>query len=108
MLEALIVFGVLWVLIWSFERDRRDELDAFTVGTAVLIPMILAVLIQILGGVLGFYPWSAYAAWVGALLATFIVLWKMLQIPVKRSAAYTGSVLAAQFAVGIMFTLAAD
>lgn len=93
MLQAFIVFLVLFGLIWIFERKRREELDVFSIGGAIAVPLISAVLIAIVGWFLGFYPWSVYAAVIVALVATYLVLWRLLGISAGRSAAYTGAVV---------------
>ena len=53
MLGAFFTFLVLFGLIKLFERGR-DDLDNFVVATAVVIPILVAILIQIALGFL--YP----------------------------------------------------
>ncbi len=105
MLSGIVTFALLFALIWVFERKRRKDLDEFSIATAVVVPIIIAALILIIGGLLGFYPWSAYVAWFAELVATFLVLWKFLEIPGIRSIMYTIAVLITKVVLAITIEL---
>ena len=90
------VFCVLFALIRLFERDRRAELRGFDISTAAILPILLGGVIGVAGSLIGFSPWSVYLAGIVVLVATFLTLWKSLEIPGPRSAVYAcGALLTA-------------
>ena len=46
MIGAILSFVFLYALIFVFER-KRDDLDAFSIATAVVVPTIVVVLIRV-------------------------------------------------------------
>ena len=89
MIGAFVTFLVLFGAIKLFERDR-DDLDNFVVATAVVVPILVAILIQITLGLL--YPEPLLLGLLPPLVLiglTFSLLWKHLEIHVGRSIGYT-------------------
>jgi hypothetical protein len=105
MIGALVTFFVLFGLIKLFERGRED-LDNFTIGTVAVVPVLAAILVRFVVGLL--YPDPVILLVLPPLLLivlTFILLWKNLEIPVVRSVSYTVVVVAVNEGLG--FILAA-
>jgi hypothetical protein len=105
MVGALVTFFVLFGLIKLFERGR-EELDNFTIGTVAVVPVLAAILVRFVVGLL--YPDPAILLVLPRVLLivlTFILLWKNLEIPVVRSVLYTVVVVAVNEGLG--FILAA-
>ena len=101
---ALLTFLVLFGLIKLFERDR-DDLENFTIGTVAVVPVLAAILIKVVIGLL--YPDPIVLLVVPPVLLialTFILLWKNLEIPVARSILYT--IVVVIFNEGLGFLLA--
>ena len=89
MLGALITFVVLFGLIKTFERGRND-LDNFTIGMVAVAPVIAVVIVVVVLGLV--YPSRELLMLVPPIVLiglTFFLLWKNLEIPAGRSAAYT-------------------
>ena len=89
MIGALITFVVLFGLIKVFE-SKRDDLDNFNIATAAIVPILCAVLTQVLLTFL--FPNPALmlvAPGIVLIGTTFALLWKNLDIPAGKSAAYT-------------------
>ena len=102
---ALVTFFVLFGLIQLFERGRED-LDNFTIGTVAVVPVLAAILVRFVVGLL--YPDPVILLVLPLVLLivlTFILLWKNLEIPVARSVLYTVVVVAVNKGLG--FILAA-
>ena len=105
MVGALVTFFVLFGLIKLFERGRED-LDNFTIGTVAVVPVLAAILVRFVVGLL--YPDPVILLVLPLVLLivlTFILLWKNLEIPVVRSVLYTVVVVAVNKGLG--FILAA-
>ncbi len=93
MLGALITFIVLFGLIKVFERDR-DDLDNFSIGMVAVVPIISIVVIQVVLAFVFPEPTLMLILPLVALIGlTYFLLWKNLDIPKGRSAAYTVAVL---------------
>lgn len=93
MLGALVTFLVLFGLIKVFERDR-DDLDNFNIAMVAIVPVLSVVVIQVVLGLLFPEPNLMLILPPVVLVGlTFILLWKNLEIPKGRSAAYTVAVL---------------
>ena len=93
MLGALITFAVLFGLIRIFER-KRDDLDGFDIGMVAIVPVLVAVIIQVVVGF--FFPEPLLMRVLPPLALvgfTFVLLFKHLEIPVARSIAYTLAVV---------------
>jgi hypothetical protein len=105
MVGALVTFFVLFGLIKLFERGR-EGLDNFTIGTVAVVPVLAAILVRFVAGLL--YPDPVILLVLPPVLLivlTFILLWKNLEIPVVRSVSYTVVVVAVNEGLG--FILAA-
>ena len=93
MIGALITFLVLFALIKVFERDR-DDLDNFNIAMVAIVPILVVVIIRVVLGLLFPEPTLMLILPPVVLIGlTFILLWKNLEIPKGRSAAYTVAVL---------------
>ena len=93
MFGALITFLVLFGLIKIFERDR-DDLDNFSIGMVAVVPIISVVVIQVALAFVFPEPTLMLISPLVALIGlTYFLLWKNLEIPKGRSAAYTVVVL---------------
>lgn len=106
MIGALLTFCFLFLLIKVFERER-DDLDGFAIGTVAVVPILALVIVNVV--LLFAFPESPAPTVVGPMILvamTFGLLWKNLDIPVWRSAAYTAAVVA--FNIGMAVIFAAD
>ena len=103
MIAAFITFLVLYGLLYALER-KRTEVDGFSIATVAGVPVLCVVLVSV---VLGFaYPDPLLLATLPLatlLIATFLLLRKMMEMPVGRSLAYTGVVLVVHVAVSMLF-----
>ena len=88
MLGVAVNFVVLYGIVWLFER-KRSELDAGSIATAVIIPVIVLILFRVAAYFLGLGVVGDISSPILYLLVTFFVLWKLLEIPVGRSATYS-------------------
>ena len=104
MIGAILIFVFLYALIYFFER-KRDDLDAFSIATAVVVPTIVVVLIRVGGYFLGLGPWTELLAIVGLIAATYLVLAKNLDIKPSRAAGYTAAVFAFNLLLWIGFVI---
>jgi hypothetical protein len=104
MISLLLVFLFLYGLIHFFERDR-DDLDAFVVGGAVVIPVIIVLVINIVFGLLGLGGWLALLSPLCLLVATYLVLTLNLGIKPARATAYTAAVVVFHVVVDTGLTL---
>jgi hypothetical protein len=102
MLYALLNAGIIYGLLWVFERKRRD-FDGFDVPYVATVPSFiylgLNLVVLFFGlGVLG--SWVALAVFI---IALFWMLMKTVKLPPTRAAAYSLAVLAIN--LGIYFLL---
>ena len=103
MITILLTFLVLFGLIKVFE-SKRDDLDGFQAATVAIIPVVSAMLVQIVLGIL--YPQPLLLVLVPALVLvglTFFLLYKNLEIPIGRSIGYTVVVIAVNQVVALFF-----
>src|SRR5690606_3288362 len=93
MIGALITFVVLFGLIKVFERSR-DDLDNFQIGTVAVVPILVVVIVRVVLGLLYPQPVLMMALPPLALIgSTFLLLYKILEIPIGRSIGYTIAVV---------------
>ena len=106
MVGALVTFFILFGLIKLFERDRED-LDNFTIGTVAVVPVLAAILVRVIIGLL--YPDPLIMLFLPPVLLiilTFVLLWKNLKIPIARSVLYTAVVVAVNEGLGFVLASA--
>lgn len=106
MIGAFVTFLVVFALIKVFERNR-DDLDNFNIATVAVVPVITVILVRIGLGFL--YPDPTLMLLLPALVLigmTFGLLWKNLDIPAGRSAAYTVVVLLVNEGLGLLLAQA--
>lgn len=102
----MLTFLFLFAMIYLFDR-KRDDLDGFSIATAVVAPAIVVFLFRITAGMLEFGLWAAFAELGLLLVATFLVLRFVLAFKATRAAAYTAAVLVFNIAVGAVFAVMA-
>jgi hypothetical protein len=92
MIGALITFLVLYGLLYGLER-QRTEVDGFSIATVACVPVLLTVFVTIILGMFYRRPLALAVVPLATLLvATFLLLRKMMELPAGRSAAYTAVV----------------
>lgn len=102
MVGALVTFLVLYGLLYALERNRT-EVDGFSIATVAAVPVLAALLVTVALGLL--YPNPVLLATVPLavlLVGTFLLLRKMMDLPVGRSVAYTGVVLALNITLSLL------
>lgn len=110
MLGTLILFAGLYALLALVEPRYGNKADGFVVAGAVIVPTIVSVLVRIGGHALSFSPnLPELLAFVAFPVTTFLVFWKIVDIPFKRSAAYAVAavVIALVAQVGLTLLLTA-
>lgn len=100
----MLTFLFLFALIYLFDR-KRDDLDAFSIASAVVVPAILVFLFQIAAAYLEFGLWAGFAGLGLLVVSTYLVLNLVLGFKALRSLAYAVAVLAFNIAVGVGFAL---
>ena len=88
-----LTFVFLYALIFAFERKRR-EVDAYQIAIAVIIPVLSAFLVGVGVGRLAPPIGTAVSAAVVLVIATYLVLLKVMGLPRQRAAAYTAATFA--------------
>jgi hypothetical protein len=86
-----LTFVFLYALIFAFER-KRMEVDAYQIAIAVIIPVLSAFLVGVGVGRLAPPIGTAVSAAVVLVIATYVVLLKVMGLPKERSAAYSAAV----------------
>ena len=104
MLTGLLVFVFLYGLIAIFERNR-DDLDAFSIATAVIGPTLAIVVMRIIGSVLGLGPWAGLLEVLTLIIVTYLVLTKHLDFSAKRAIWYTVAVFFFNIAMGVGYVI---
>ena len=106
MLSALVAFVVLFGLIKVFER-KRDDLDNFNIATVAIVPILANILVGSVIGMAELQPSLLTQLLPGVVLAlaTFLLLWKNLEIPVGRSLIYTIAVVSVHEGFGLLLSL---
>ena len=93
MISILVTFVVLFGMIKVFERDR-DDLDSFQVATVAIVPVLIVVLLR--AGLALLLPIPVVVTLLPPIVliaATFLLLYKNLEIPLGNSIAYTVAVV---------------
>ena len=98
----MLTFLFLFALIYIFDR-KREDLDAFSIATAVVIPTILVFLFRMAAGFLELGTWAAFAELGLLVLATYLILNLNLGFKAGRSAAYTAAGLVFNIGVAVGF-----
>jgi hypothetical protein len=88
MLFAILNAGLIYGLIWIFERKRR-ELHEFDFDKIAVIPPFIYLGLSVLVMVLGLGVWGSWAALIVFLIALFWMLWKNAKVSLGRSLAYS-------------------
>ena len=96
----MLTFVFLFALVYIFDR-KRDDLDAFSIATAVVVPAILVFMFNMVAAYFEFGTWAAFAELGLLVVSTYLVLNLNLGFKAGRSAAYTAAVLAFNIAVGV-------
>jgi len=91
MIGMALTFVFLYALIFVFERKRR-EIDAYQIATAVIVPVVLAFIVGFGIGQVVSPIWTAVSAAIVLVIATYLVLLKVMGLPRGVSAAYTAAV----------------
>lgn len=91
MIGMALTFVFLYSLIYVFERKRR-EVDAYQIATAVIVPVVLAFLVGFGVGRVAPSIGAAVSAAIVLVLATYLVLLKVMGLPSRLSAIYTAAV----------------
>ncbi len=99
MIGAIFTFVLLWALIFLFERNR-DDLDAFSIAAAVIVPTILVFVVHMGLRFAGVDRWSGLIEILVLVVATYLALTMNLAIRRTRALAYTSAVLVFNFALG--------
>ena len=100
----MISFAFLFLLIYIFDR-KREDLDAFSIATAVVVPAIAVFLFSMVSGYFEFGTWSAFAELGLLVVATYLVLNLNLGFKAGRAAAYTAAVFVFNVGVSVAITV---
>jgi hypothetical protein len=99
MIGAIFTFVFLWALIFLFER-QRDDLDAFSIAGAVVVPTILVFVAHLGLRFAEIDRWTGLIEILVLVVATYLVLTMSLAIRRTRALAYTSAILVFNFALG--------
>ena len=90
MILAVLQFGVLFLAIRTLERERED-LDSFSIATAVIVPLLTAALLSWwIALTAPQWPFVRLLPPTAGTLVALLVLWRHLELPLWRSLGYTG------------------
>jgi hypothetical protein len=103
MLFAILNAGFIYVLIWMFERKRR-ELHEFDFDKFAVIPPFMYLGLSLLVMLLGLGIWGSWAALIVFMIALFWMLWKNAKLSPARACAYTLAVLIFNLAINTLLT----
>jgi hypothetical protein len=92
MLFAILNAGLIYGVIWIFERQRREIYD-FDFGKIAVIPPFIYLGLSVLVLVLGVDTWGSWAALAGFLIALFWMLWRNANLSIARASSYSLIVL---------------
>ncbi len=101
MLGAIVVGGILYGLLWLFER-KNVTFDGFGVVGAVLVPTMASSLVSFL-----LFELTAWAGLIGLLVlvvAMFLWLYRLIGLSMAKAAAYTAIGLVLSVVVSIPFS----
>jgi len=87
MLFAILNAGIVYGLLWVFERKKR-ELDDFHVWHAAVIPAFIYLGISLIVLFFGLGILGSWVAMVVFIIALFWMLWRNVKLPPSRAAAY--------------------
>ena len=91
-------------MIYVFDR-KREDLDAFSIATAVVVPSIAIFVFRMFAGYFEFGIWAAYAE-IGLLaVCTYLVLNLNLGFKPGRSAVYTFAVIVFNIIVAVLLAV---
>lgn len=100
----MLTFAFLFGLIYLFDR-KRDDLDAFSIASAVVVPAILVFIFRMISGYLEWGLWAAFAELGLLVISTYLVLNLVLGFKALRSMAYACSVLVFNVVVGVVIAI---
>jgi hypothetical protein len=103
MLFAILNAGLIYGLIWLFERNRRELLE-FDFDKIAVIPPFIYLGISLLVMALGLGIWGSWAALVAFMIALFWMLWKNAKLSLARASAYSFAVLIFNVALNTLLT----
>ena len=69
----MLTFIFLFAIIYLFDR-KRDDLDGFTIATAVVVPALLTFLFRMAAAFFEFGVWAAFVELGILVVATYLVL----------------------------------
>ena len=92
MLFAIVNAGLIYGVIWIFERKRR-ELHEFDFGKIAVIPPFIYLGLSVLVLVLGLGTWGSWVALAVFLIALFWMFWKNANLSIARASSYSLIVL---------------
>lgn len=98
----MLTFAFLFLIIYIFDR-KRDDLDAFSIASAVVVPTIVVFLFGMATAYFGLGIWAAFAELGLLVVSTYLVLNLVLGFKAIRSIAYACAVLV--FNVVVVFGL---
>jgi cbb3-type cytochrome oxidase subunit 3 len=101
MFFAILNAGLIYGVIWLFERKRR-AMHEFDFDMLAVIPPFVYLGLNLLILVLGLGPWAqglALLVFVGVL---FWMLWRRAKLSVGRASAYTALVLVVNLALDVL------
>ena len=103
MLFAILNAGLIYGLIWLFERKRR-ELPEFDFDKIAVIPPFIYLGLSLLVIVFGLGIWGSWAALIVFMIALFWMLWRNAKLSPARAAAYSVAVLIFNVALNTLLT----
>ena len=104
MIFAVLQFGVLFLAIRTLERERED-LDSFSIATAVIVPLLTAALLSWgIALTAPQWPFLPLLPPTAGTLVALLVLWRHLEIPFPRALGYTGLVILTDLGVELIYS----
>ena len=101
MLFAILNAGIIYGLLWVFERKKR-ELDDFHVSKAAVVPAFIYLGLTLVLLFLDLGPLGNWAALAIFIVSLFWMLWKNVKLPLWRAAAYSIAVLAINIGITML------
>ena len=103
MLFAILNAGLIYGLIWLFERKRR-ELHEFDFDKIAVFPPFIYLGLSLLVMFFGLGIWGSWAALIVFMMALFWMLWKNAKLSPARASAYSLAVLIFNVALNTLLT----
>ncbi len=103
MLLAIFNCGVLFGIVWLFERKRIDMAD-FSPAEVILLPCIVLLAPSLVAIIVPLPAWVGLASILLFVGVTFWVCWKRIPTTRARAAAYSVALLAANIALELIIT----